>query len=61
MGEQKIHQPPMTIHEQVENLKSIGRIVNDEEYAKHILNDIFYIRLIKAYSLDLKLKYGNYY
>ncbi len=34
----------MTIHEQVENLKSIGRIVNDEEYAKHILNDIFYIR-----------------
>ena len=44
MKEQKIHQPPMTIHEQVENLKSIGRIVNDEEYAKHILNDIFYIR-----------------
>lgn len=61
MGEQKIHQPPMTIDEQVENLKSIGLIVNDEEYAKQILNDISYFRLIKAYSLNLKPKNGNYY
>ena len=42
MGELKQHQPPMTIDEQVENLKSIGLIVNDEEYAKKILNDISY-------------------
>lgn len=61
MGEQKIHQPPMTIDEQVENLKSIGLIVKDEEYAKQILNDISYFRLIKAYSLNLKPKNGNYY
>lgn len=61
MGELKIHQPPMTIDEQVENLKSIGLIVNDEEYAKQILNDISYFRLIKAYSLNLKPKNGNYY
>lgn len=60
MEERKQHQPPMTIEEQVENLKSIGLIVNDEEYAKKILNDISYFRLIKAYSLNLKSKNGNY-
>ena len=40
MGELKQHQPPMTIDEQVENLKNIGLIVEDEEYAKRILNDV---------------------
>lgn len=60
MGELKKHQPPMTIDEQVENLKSIGLIVDDEEYAKKILNDISYFRLIKAYSLNLKSKNGCY-
>jgi len=60
MGELKQHQPPMAIDEQVENLKSIGLIVNDEEYAKKILNDISYFRLIKAYSLNLKPKNGEY-
>lgn len=60
MGDLKEHQPPMTIDEQVENLKSIGLIVNDEEYAKRILNDISYFRLVKAYSLNLKPKNGNY-
>ena len=59
MGELKKQQPPMTIDEQVENLKSIGLIV-DEEYAKKILNDISYFRLVKAYSLDLKPKNGYY-
>ena len=60
MGELKQHQPPMTIDEQVENLKNIGLIVEDEEYAKRILNDISYFRLIKAYSLTLKSKNGIY-
>ena len=60
MGELKKHQPPMTINEQVENLKSIGLIVDDEEYAKKILNDISYFRLVKAYSLNLKPKNGCY-
>ena len=50
----------MIIDEQVENLKNIGLIVEDEEYAKKILNDISYFRLIKAYSLTLKPKNGNY-
>lgn len=60
MGDMKEHQPPMTIDEQVENLKSIGLVVEDEEYAKRILNDISYFRLVKAYSLNLKPKNGNY-
>ena len=60
MGALKQHQPPMTIDEQVENLKNIGLIVEDEEYAKKILNDISYFRLIKAYSLNLKSKNGMY-
>ncbi|SCW42217.1 Abortive infection bacteriophage resistance protein [Eubacterium ruminantium] len=60
MEELKQHQPPMTIDEQVENLKSLGLIINDEEYAKKILNDISYFRLVKAYSLGFKPKNGNY-
>lgn len=56
----KEHQPPLTIDEQIENLKEIGLIVNDEEYAKSFLNDVSYYRLIKAYSLNLKAKNGQY-
>ena len=48
MGEVKQHQPPMTIDEQIENLKNIGLIVEDEEYAKRILNDISYFRTISG-------------
>ena len=46
----------MTIEEQIKNLKEIGLVVADEEYAKKILNDISYFRLIKAYSLGFKEK-----
>ena len=60
MRKLKVHQPPMTIDEQVENLKNNGLIVDDEEYAKRILNDVSYFRLVKAYSLILKPKNGNY-
>lgn len=56
----KTHQPAMTIDEQVENLKKIGLTIEDEDYAKKILNDISYFRLIKAYSLNLKVRNGNY-
>ncbi|MBP5772774.1 MAG: Abi family protein [Eubacterium sp.] len=61
MDNKKQHQKPMTIEEQVQNLKALGLIINDEEYAKKMLNDISYFRLIKAYSLNLKPKNGNYY
>ncbi len=60
MSELKQHQPSMTIDEQIENLKSLGLIINDEEYAKKILNDISYFRLVKAYSLGFKSKNGEY-
>lgn len=51
----------MTIDEQVENLKELGLIIDDEEYARRILNDISYFRIIKAYSLGLKEKNSNYH
>ena len=60
MEYKKKHQPPMTIDKQIENLKSLGLIIEDEEYAKKILNDISYFRLIKAYSLNLKDKNSTY-
>ncbi len=34
MGELKQHPLPMTIDEQIENLKSLGLIIENEEYAK---------------------------
>ena len=57
----KTHQPPMNIDEQIDNLKDKGLIIKDEEYARSILNDISYFRLIKAFSLGLKEKNGKYY
>ncbi|MBO5173884.1 MAG: Abi family protein [Eubacterium sp.] len=60
MEQLKKHQLPMTIEEQIDNLKNIGLIIEDDEYARKILNDISYFRLIKAYSLNLKKKNGRY-
>lgn len=57
----KNHQPPLSVDEQIQNLRNIGLIINDEEYAKAILFDISYFRLIKAFCLGLKPKNGNYY
>ena len=50
----------ISIDEQISNLKAIGLIIEDEEYAKEILNNISYFRIIKAYSLRLKPKNGLY-
>ena len=58
--ELKKHQDPLTVEEQVENLNKLGLIIEDEESAKSLLNDVSYFRLIKAYSLGLKPKNGNY-
>ena len=60
MRELKEHQPPMTIDEQIENLREKGVIIDNEDFAKSFLNDVSYFRLIKAYSLGLKIKNGNY-
>jgi len=60
MKELKAQQPSMSIDEQIENLKSKGLIFEDEEKAKSFLNDVSYFRMIKAYSLGLKIKNENY-
>lgn len=49
--ELKKNRVPMTIDEQVENLKELGLVINDEEAVKEFLNDVSYFRLIKAYSI----------
>ena len=54
----KTQQPPMSVDEQIKNLKSIGLIINDEALAYEFLNDVSYFRLIKAFSLGLKEKNG---
>lgn len=36
MGELKRHQPSLSIDEQVENLKTLGLVISDEDYARHI-------------------------
>jgi len=57
----KIQQPSISVNEQIENLLSLGLIINDKDYAHSILSDISYFRLIKAYSMGLKTKNGNYH
>jgi abortive infection bacteriophage resistance protein len=57
----KEHQPTMNLDEQIANLRDKGLIIKDEAYARNILRDISYFRLIKAYSLGLKVKNGDYY
>lgn len=58
--ELKSQQPPMSVDEQIANLKTLGLQINDESYAKAVLNDISYFRLIKAYGLGLKNKNSAY-
>ncbi|MCF0231257.1 MAG: Abi family protein [Enterococcus sp.] len=55
----KEHQPALTINEQIENLHHLG-LQLDDEFAYMFLNDVSYFRLIKAFSLGLKPKNGNY-
>ena len=56
----KDYQDAIDIHEQIINLKALGLIINDEAFASEFLNDVSYYRFIKAYSLGLKAKNGNY-
>lgn len=58
--ELKEHQPSLTVDEQIANLKDIGLIIDNEDYARQILNDISYFRLIKAYGLGLKAKNSDF-
>lgn len=55
----KSHQAPIDLNEQIENLISLGLEIEDEGYAKSMLNRVSYYRLVKAYSITLK-ENGNY-
>lgn len=57
----KTHQEPLTVEEQINNLRKLGLLINNEEQAKDLLNEISYFRLIKAYSIGLKPKNECYY
>lgn len=61
MDEKKCHQIPMTVNEQLKNLKLKQLIIEDEENARSFLNDVSYFRLVKAYSLGLKEKNHDYF
>jgi abortive infection bacteriophage resistance protein len=56
----KEHQPPMSIEEQVKNLKELNLKIEDEAETAIFLNNVSYFRLIKAYSLGLKEKNSSY-
>ncbi len=58
--ELKNQQPPLSVEEQIQNLKDKNLSFEDENYAASLLSDISYFRLIKAYSLGLKPKNGLY-
>lgn len=59
--ELKATQPAMDIQQQIQNLQSLGLIIDNVDFAKKFLNDVSYFRFIKAYSLGLKEKNGSYY
>lgn len=50
----KSHQDPIDLNEQIENLISLGLVIEYKGYAKSVLNRVSYYRLVKAYSITLK-------
>lgn len=57
----KVQQEAFTVHEQIENLKALNLIIEDESEAEKFLSKVSYFRFIKAYSLGLKNRNSNYY
>ena len=60
MKQKKQQQNPLTVEEQVQNLLRLGLNISDTSAAILLLNDVSYFRLVKAYSLGLKPKNGQY-
>lgn len=56
----KDHQIPLNVEGQITNLKELKLKIDDEEYAKSFLDDVSYFRLIKAFSIGIKPKNGDY-
>lgn len=60
MGLRK-QQEPLSVEQQIENLKTLRLAIENEELAARFLKDVSYFRFIKAYSLGLKSKNGSYH
>lgn len=50
----KKHQEPLDILQQIENLKNLGLIIEDEAKAIDFLSNVSYFRLIKAFGIKEK-------
>lgn len=61
MRDRKTQQPPLTVDEQLQNLLDKHLTIENMDYARELLNDVSYFRIIKAFSLGLKPKNGDYY
>lgn len=57
----KEHPVALSVEEQIRNLDRINLQISNSQYASDFLNDVSYFRLIKAFSLGLKPRNGNYY
>jgi abortive infection bacteriophage resistance protein len=51
----------MTVDQQITNLLDKGLIIGDQGYARYLLTNVSYFRLIKAFSRGLKVRNGNYH
>lgn len=60
MNAQKRHQPALDIDQQIQNLRQNGLQIKDEEFAKTVLNEVSYYRLIKAYGLEYKKRNASF-
>ena len=58
--ERKTHQPPLSVEEQVNNLKKLNLIIDDDERVTEVLNRVSYFRLVKAYGVGLKSKNNDF-
>jgi abortive infection bacteriophage resistance protein len=57
---EKLLQLPLSIDEQIENLKQLNLNFDDENRARLLLSNVSYYRIVKAYSLGLKSRNGKY-
>ena len=57
--QKKNQQPPLTVKDQIANLKAIGLTIEKESEAEKFLNDVSYFRFVKAFSEGLKVN-GSY-
>lgn len=56
----KKHQPPMNLDQQIQNLKSLDCIIENEDKAREFLNNVSYFRLVKGFGYSLKAKNSKY-